>query len=109
VDGCLTAALNLERNHDDLGTMTTAGEILEIDDVNEIGESVYAVAAALEMSWVTINNKSALQAFFSPDTALILFDPKLQKKDGTEVIRFLGEQQCKARIVLMSGCGSREI
>ena len=90
--------------------MTTAGRILVIDDVNEIGESVYAAAAALEMSWVTINNKSALKEHFSPDTALILFDPKLntKKDDGTEVIRFLGEQQCKARIVLMSSCGARE-
>lgn len=89
--------------------MTTTGTILLIDDVNEIGESVYAAAAALQMPWVTINDKSALQKLSSSDTALILFDPKLQKKDGTEVIRFLGEHHCKASIVLMSSGDTREI
>ena len=44
-----------------------------------------------------------------PDTTLILLDLVMPEMDGIEILRFLGERNCKARIVLMSGINIRVI
>jgi EAL domain-containing protein (putative c-di-GMP-specific phosphodiesterase class I) len=45
----------------------------------------------------------------TPDTSLILLDLVMPEMDGIEILRLLGEKQCKARIVLMSGINIRVI
>jgi hypothetical protein len=55
--------------------MTTARDILVIDDLNEVGESVCAVAVGLLIPRATISGKSALNRVISPVMTLILFYP----------------------------------
>jgi EAL domain-containing protein (putative c-di-GMP-specific phosphodiesterase class I) len=44
-----------------------------------------------------------------PETTLILLDLVMPEMDGIEILRLLGERNCKARIVLMSGINIRVI
>ena len=45
----------------------------------------------------------------SPETTLILLDLVMPEMDGIEILRLLGERNCKAHIVLMSGINIRVI
>jgi EAL domain-containing protein (putative c-di-GMP-specific phosphodiesterase class I)/CheY-like chemotaxis protein len=96
------AAFKLELNRNDLGTMTTAGTILVIDDVNNVGELVDAAATALGLRWQAITDVSDLPERLT-ESNIILLDPLIPKMDGIKVMRLLREQQCKAGIVLLSG------
>jgi EAL domain-containing protein (putative c-di-GMP-specific phosphodiesterase class I) len=79
--------------------MTASPKILVVDDESDVGEFVFAAA-------VTTDAKTFLEAL-TPDTTLILLDLLMPEIDGVELLRLLGEQKCKAGIVLMSGVGKR--
>jgi EAL domain-containing protein (putative c-di-GMP-specific phosphodiesterase class I)/ActR/RegA family two-component response regulator len=87
--------------------MTPKRKILVIDDDSDMAEFVSTAAQAMGFDCTaTTNAKSFLDAL-APDTALILLDLLLPEIDGVELLRLLGEQKCKAGIVLMSGVGKR--
>ena len=89
--------------------MSPADRILVIDDDRVVTEIVSAMAKAMGLQ---CDVTAAPEGFFelvTPTTTLILLDLVMPEMDGIEVLRLLGEKQCKARIVLMSGINIRVI
>ncbi len=89
--------------------MTDKPEILVIDDEIDVGEFVSEVAQTMGLHCVATTDASAFLGALTSDTTLILLDLLMPKMDGVELLRLLGEQKCKAGIVLMSGVGKRTI
>jgi EAL domain-containing protein (putative c-di-GMP-specific phosphodiesterase class I)/ActR/RegA family two-component response regulator len=85
--------------------MKPAQKILVIDDEADVGEFVSAAAQAMGFDCATTTNAKAFLELLKPDTTLILLDLLIPEMDGVELLRLLGEQKCKAGIVLMSGVG----
>jgi EAL domain-containing protein (putative c-di-GMP-specific phosphodiesterase class I)/CheY-like chemotaxis protein len=90
-------------------SMTTAERILVIDDDRVVGEIVSAFAKAMRLHCDVTRSPKEFFDLVSPETTMILLDLVMPEMDGIEVLRLLGEQQCKARIVLMSGINIRVI
>ena len=89
--------------------MTTADRILVIDDDKVVCHLVSASAEAMGLHCVTTREPATVLELVTPETTLILLDLMMPDMDGIEVLRLLGEQRCKARIVLMSGMNKRVI
>jgi EAL domain-containing protein (putative c-di-GMP-specific phosphodiesterase class I)/CheY-like chemotaxis protein len=89
--------------------MTTADRILVIDDDKVVCHLVSASAEAMGLHCVTTREPATVAELVTPETTLILLDLMMPDMDGIEVLRLLGEQRCKARIVLMSGMNKRVI
>jgi EAL domain-containing protein (putative c-di-GMP-specific phosphodiesterase class I)/CheY-like chemotaxis protein len=89
--------------------VTTTARILVIDDDRVVGEIVSAIAKVMRLHCDVTRSPKEFFDLVSPDTTMILLDLVMPEMDGIEVLRFLGEQQCKARIVLMSGIDIRVI
>lgn len=87
--------------------MTTAGNILVIDDDDDVRAFVCDAAAGLGLPCTATSDPRALLELLVPDTTLILLDLMMPGMDGIEVMRLLAARHCKARIVLMSGIGER--
>ena len=89
--------------------MTSAERILVIDDDRVVGEIVSAFAKAMRMHCDVTRSPKEFFDLVGPETTMILLDLVMPEMDGIEVLRLLGEQECKARIVLMSGINIRVI
>lgn len=89
--------------------MIAAGKILVIDDDIAVGEIVCASARAMGMNCTVTREPLTVIDLVTPDTRMILLDLMMPGMDGVEVLRLLGERQCKAGIVLMSGINIRVI
>lgn len=89
--------------------MTSAGRILVIDDDEVVGMLVSAAAQAMGLHCQVAKDPTTYLDLLTPETTLILLDLVMPGMDGIEVLRILGEQNCKARIVLMSGMNKRVI
>lgn len=87
--------------------MAKADRILVIDDDHATCEIVSAVARSLNLECATTKDSASFLDLVTPDTSLILLDLMMPGMDGIEVLRLLGERQCKARILLMSGMDKR--
>jgi EAL domain-containing protein (putative c-di-GMP-specific phosphodiesterase class I) len=85
----------------------TKQRILILDDDKEIGEIVSSTADGLEMESVFTANADNFFLSLTPDVTLILLDLVMPEIDGVEILRMLGEQRCRAGIVVMSGVGKR--
>jgi EAL domain-containing protein (putative c-di-GMP-specific phosphodiesterase class I) len=85
--------------------MKPSQRILVIDDDEDIGEFVSAAAQAMGFDCTTTTNAKTFLESLTPETTLILLDLLMPEMDGVELLRLLGEQKCKAGIVLMSGVG----
>jgi CheY-like chemotaxis protein len=81
--------------------------ILVIDDEIDVGEFVSAAAQGMGFECTATTDAAAFLEALTPDTTLILLDLMMPEMDGIELLRLLGEQKCKAGIVLMSGVGKR--
>jgi EAL domain-containing protein (putative c-di-GMP-specific phosphodiesterase class I) len=81
--------------------------ILLIDDNADIGELVCATAESIGMGCTATTNVSDFMDALTPETTLIIVDLLMPDTDGIELLRLLGQQNCTAGIVLMSGVGKR--
>jgi EAL domain-containing protein (putative c-di-GMP-specific phosphodiesterase class I)/FixJ family two-component response regulator len=89
--------------------MSSSDRILVIDDDRVVGEIVSALAKAMALKCDVTRSPKSFFDLVTPDTTLILLDLVMPEMDGIEILRILGEMQCKARIVLMSGINIRVI
>ena len=89
--------------------MSSSDRILVIDDDRVVGEIVSALAKAMGLQCDVTRSPKSFFDLITPDTSLILLDLVMPEMDGIEILRLLGEMQCKARIVLMSGINIRVI
>jgi CheY-like chemotaxis protein len=89
------------------GTMTANQKILILDDEVDVGEFVSAAAQGMGFECTATTDATTFLKALTPDTTLILLDLLMPDMDGIELLRLLGEQKCKASIVLMSGVDKR--
>jgi EAL domain-containing protein (putative c-di-GMP-specific phosphodiesterase class I)/CheY-like chemotaxis protein len=89
--------------------MASANNILVVDDDGVVGMLVSAMARSMGLDCVVTKDAARCHTLVTHDTAVILLDLVMPGMDGIEVLRLLGEQKCKARIVLMSGMDKRVI
>ena len=86
--------------------MSRVREILVLDDDEDIGEVVRAVAERAKRSCTVTTAVDAFLAALTEDTDLIFLDMKMPEMNGREMLGLLAANHCRARIVLMSGLGS---
>ena len=89
--------------------MSSADRIVVIDDDRVVGEIVSALARAMGLQCEATRTPEEFFDRIGPETSLILLDLVMPEMDGIEILRSLGERNCKARIVLMSGISIRVI
>jgi EAL domain-containing protein (putative c-di-GMP-specific phosphodiesterase class I)/ActR/RegA family two-component response regulator len=89
--------------------MTPTRSILVIDDDDDICELISATAESMGLRCTTTTEAAAFLDALTPDTALIMLDLLMPETDGIELLRVLGQQQCKVGIILVSGTGKRII
>jgi EAL domain-containing protein (putative c-di-GMP-specific phosphodiesterase class I)/CheY-like chemotaxis protein len=92
-----------------LGATLTGQRILILDDDAEIGELVSSTAEGLGIECVVTADADGFLLALTPDVSLILLDLVMPDVDGVEILRVLGEQRCRAGIIVMSGVGKRII
>jgi len=89
--------------------MSSSDRIVLIDDDRVVGEIVSALAKAMGLQCEITRTPEEFFKRIGPDTTLILLDLVMPEMDGIEILRLLGERNCRARIVLMSGINIRVI
>jgi len=78
--------------------MSSGNRIVLIDDDRVVGEIVSALASAMGLQCDITRTPEDFFDRIGPDTDLILLDLVMPEMDGIEILRLLGERQCKARI-----------
>ena len=89
--------------------MSPSDRIVLIDDDRVVGEIVSALARAMGLQCEVTRTAGDFFAHIGNDTSVILLDLVMPEMDGIEILRLLGERNCKARIILMSGINIRVI
>jgi EAL domain-containing protein (putative c-di-GMP-specific phosphodiesterase class I) len=89
--------------------MSSSDRIVLIDDDRVVGEIVSALAKAMNLQCSVTRTPEEFFDRIDSDTGVILLDLVMPEMDGIEILRLLGEHNCKARIVLMSGINIRVI
>ena len=89
--------------------MSSSDRIVLIDDDRVVGEIVSALAKAMGLQCEITRTPEEFFDRVGVDTSVILLDLVMPEMDGIEILRLLGEKNCKARIILMSGINIRVI
>jgi DNA-binding NtrC family response regulator len=89
--------------------MSPAERIVLIDDDRVVGEIVSALANSMGLHCAVTRTADEFFQHIGPDTGIIILDLVMPGMDGIEILRLLGERNCKARIILMSGINIRVI
>ena len=89
--------------------MSPADRIVLIDDDRVVGEIVSALAKAMGLQCDVTRTPVEFFNRVDANTSIILLDLVMPEMDGIEILRLLGERNCKARIILMSGINIRVI
>jgi EAL domain-containing protein (putative c-di-GMP-specific phosphodiesterase class I)/CheY-like chemotaxis protein len=89
--------------------MSSSDKILLIDDDRVVGEIVYALTKAMGLQCEVTRTPEDFFKRINDETTVILLDLVMPEMDGIEILRLLGERNCKARIILMSGINIRVI
>jgi len=89
--------------------MSPADRIVVIDDDRVVGEIVSALAKAMGLHCDVTRTPDHFFKRIESDTSVILLDLVMPEMDGIEILRLLGERNCRARIILMSGINIRVI
>jgi EAL domain-containing protein (putative c-di-GMP-specific phosphodiesterase class I)/FixJ family two-component response regulator len=87
--------------------MANADRILVIDDDTVVCELVSALAMTMGLPCDIARDPARFLDDITPATSLILLDLMMPEMDGIEVLRLLGEQRVKVRILLTSGMDKR--
>ncbi len=82
-------------------------KILVIDDEGDVGDIIVSTAQSMNMGCTATTNAADFLKALVPDVTLIMMDLAMPETDGIELLRLLGQKQCKAGIVLMSGFDRR--
>jgi len=89
--------------------MSPADRVVLIDDDRVVGEIVSGLASAMGLHCSVTRTADEFFQHVGPETGVILLDLVMPEMDGIEILRLLGERNCKARIILMSGINIRVI
>src|SRR3569833_3194865 len=90
-------------------SMARADKIVLIDDDRVVGEVVSGLASAMGLHCAVTRTPDEFFRHIGAETGVILLDLVMPEMDGIEILRLLGERNCKARIILMSGINIRVI
>jgi EAL domain-containing protein (putative c-di-GMP-specific phosphodiesterase class I) len=85
----------------------TTPKILVIDDDIAMGRLIGGTAKLLGLDCIVTSKAPDFLANLTPDVTLIVLDLVMPEVDGIELMRVLGKQDCKAKIILLSGSGLR--
>jgi len=78
-------------------------KLLVIDDEPDICTFICDVADAMGFSTAKTHNSLDFPLLYSNDLDCIVMDLSMPDMDGIELIRFLGDNQCNADIIVVSG------
>ena len=81
--------------------------LLVIDDSAEIGGLIAAIAQPLGYTCLHATTFEQFKAFCPGDADVIVVDLMMPDIDGIEVLRYIGEQRCRAGILLLSSVEMR--
>jgi len=82
-------------------------KILIIDDDIDVCDLISSTAADLGVDCTVTTDAETFLSALTPDITLIMLDLVMPETDGIQILRQLGERQCRAGIVLMSGMSKR--
>ena len=81
--------------------------ILVVDDDADVCEFILSAAQAINLDCTTTTRAKEFMAAFHPRVTLVIVDLVMPTMDGVELLRWLGEQRCRAAVLLMSGMDKR--
>ncbi|MFT5180246.1 MAG: DNA-binding response OmpR family regulator [Alphaproteobacteria bacterium] len=82
----------------------TAGRLLIVDDEPDFGEFVRKVAVGMGFE-VTVTDRAVAfqQAYKQVDPTVLILDIIMPYTDGIELLMWLADQKCTARIIIATG------
>jgi EAL domain-containing protein (putative c-di-GMP-specific phosphodiesterase class I) len=81
--------------------------VLVVDDDPDVGEFIFTAAEAMNFQCITTSRAQDFMAAFHPGFTLVILDLVMPGMDGVELLRWLGQQECRAGVLLMSGMDKR--
>ena len=93
-----------------IANTATPGRLLVIDDDENAAALVVDVAEGIGSVVKSVHNwEDFREAYGSFEPTVIVLDLVMPDVDGVEILRFLADQQCRAKILLISGSDTRTI